>query len=159
MKKSIVTILLASCLMVLCFDLAACSTPATTSSATNEGADASASQDAEASDETPAAEVAADVDYSSDSLIAFHASMGEDISGFSEVSKENCGACHGEWSTMVAETEGLLQDGELSANPHQNHMFKEFECSDCHHLTEGSTLGCHSCHSWEITRDNGTWVA
>ncbi|MDR1422650.1 MAG: cytochrome c3 family protein [Coriobacteriales bacterium] len=85
--------------------------------------------------------------------------MGEDISSFTEVSKENCGNsdCHGDWSTIKADTEGALFVGNLVANPHDNHQTTEIECSDCHSLTEASTLYCWSCHTYELSRDNGTW--
>jgi hypothetical protein len=101
---------------------------------------------------------AASVDYSDNSLIAYHESMGNDISSFTEVSVDNCSECHGDRSTIQASTKDLLEAGGTTANPHVNHRTKEIECYDCHSLTEVSTLYCNeSCHTWNMTRDNGTW--
>lgn len=158
MKKVVATSILMSCLMAICFMFAACASPSAVSGSSEAAQDASSSESGEvSSSESGATSVV--TDYAQGSLLAFHASMGEDISMIMEISAEACGTCHGEWNSTVAETDALLVDGELSANPHQNHMFKEFACSDCHQLEEQSVLGCNSCHSWEITRDNGTWAA
>jgi Zn finger protein HypA/HybF involved in hydrogenase expression len=97
------------------------------------------------------------VDYSDDSLIAYHENLGNDISSLTEVSVESCGECHGDRSAIRASTEGILEAGATVANPHLNHMTKEIECSDCHSLAEASTLYCRQCHTYTMTRDNGTW--
>lgn len=101
---------------------------------------------------------ATSADYSDNSLIAYHESLGNDISSFTKVSVENCSECHGDWPAIQAETKDLLQAGDTVANPHVNHMTKEIECYDCHSLSEVSSLYCNeSCHTWKITRDSGTW--
>lgn len=98
------------------------------------------------------------VEYSENSLIAYHENMGNDISGFTDVSKENCSQCHGEWTDIQAETDGVLEKDGFTANPHANHMTKDLACTDCHSLTGPSTLSCdENCHEWNLTKDNGTW--
>jgi hypothetical protein len=101
------------------------------------------------------------VEYSDDSLIAFHESKGEDITAFTEVSRENCAdsECHGEWVEIQEETDGVLEKAGTIANPHLNHKTKEIDCNDCHQLNKASTLYCNeNCHEWELTKDNGTWA-
>lgn len=104
------------------------------------------------------------VSYSDDSLIAYHKTIGKDISNLTEVSAADCGQCHGDWDKIQSETTtaltctGSVQDE--TANPHENHMTPSIECSDCHSLTSTSSLMCdESCHEWTIAKNNGTWGA
>jgi len=111
-----------------------------------------------ASDSSPEAP-AAPVDYSDNSLIAYHEKLGDDISSLTEVSVDNCSDCHGDRSAIQASTEGILEGGGTTANPHVNHMTKELECGNCHSLTGTSTLYCNQCHAFTITKDNEMWEA
>jgi hypothetical protein len=99
------------------------------------------------------------VEYAEQSLYAYHANVqGEDITNITEVSVENCSSCHGDREAIQAKTAEILVNGSTVANPHVNHMTKEFECGDCHSLTEASSLACKQCHAWELIMDNGTWA-
>lgn len=133
MKKKIRALFLVAFACALCAALAACAP-------SKEGTSAST------------------VEYADDSLIAYHEAMGKDIANLGEVSVDACGTCHGDLAEIQSDTEDVLVSGSLKANPHVNHMFKEYECSDCHSLTEASALSCdETCHEWDMTRDNGTW--
>lgn len=115
-------------------------------------------EDAKAAEEADTDAPAAPVEASENSLIAFHDSIGMDISNLTEISVDACGSCHGDLAAIQAETEDILVYEGHVANPHKNHMRKEFKCTDCHSLESQSHLGCNdTCHTWEMTQNNGTW--
>lgn len=136
MKTKNLTLALCAGALVLCVSMAAC---------TSSGSDAGSS-----SSDTTA------VEYSDDSLIAYHESIGQDISYITEVSVDNCSECHGDLATIKEATEDILDDGVYTANPHTNHMFTQYDCEDCHSLTGTSGLTCNTqCHEWSVTTDTG----
>jgi hypothetical protein len=60
--------------------------------------------------------------------------------------------CH-DWNTIVAATDGVLTNGNSTANPHSNHQISSAssaKCSNCHSVHGTSTLWCNSCHSWSV---------
>lgn len=84
------------------------------------------------------------------SLVAVHEAIGQDISGVTEVSIEQCSSCHA-WEKAVEKTDALWEGiGQISdANPHFSHATNAFECSDCHSLTESQVNVCNQCHIFE----------
>lgn len=85
------------------------------------------------------------------SLVAYHESIGLDISGLTEVSYEACSECHGDVDEIRAETEDMWAGiGQISdANPHASHASNAFECTDCHVMTESAQVNvCNQCHEF-----------
>ena len=140
MKKIITRCTLAVLTLSLTGALAACASQGTPS----------ANESSSAETGTPLAETSTPT-YSENSLMAFHEGLGRDITFLTEVSKESCSQCHGDWTEIQEKTADILEKNGFTANPHANHMTKETTCENCHSLTEASTLSCDiSCHTWEI---------
>ncbi|ACV21382.1 cytochrome c3 family protein [Slackia heliotrinireducens] len=150
-------------------DQSAETTEGATDEGTDEGAAATEAETADAeSAEAPEEmggdlpEIAPDLPASDGiTLVEYHESIGQDISGVTEVSYETCGECHGSAEEIVTATDGFLtMKGAIpveSANPHANHYTSNLACDNCHRLDAGSTMYCWSCHDWELSTDNGTW--
>jgi hypothetical protein len=105
---------------------------------------------------TPKQSSVSSVDYSSDSLTAYHTKLGLNYSTVTEVSVASCtngSGCHkGSWDSVVKSTDamwaGICQVG--AANPHYSHVTNAIKCSDCHSLTATSTLVCNQCHVFDL---------
>ena len=138
-KSKKATIGVAAVLVVGCLALGAC---------TSSGGDAGSASDAE-------------VAYSEDSLMGYHDSIGQDITGLTEVSEEACtgSGCHGGSYEAIREaTEDYWEGiGQISdANPHESHASAAFACEDCHTLSDGAQVNvCNQCHDFDTPLD---WV-
>ncbi len=71
-----------------------------------------------------------------------------------QLSMDNCFACHGSYAEIIPLTDPLVTDAER--NPHNGH-FGELECSTCHNMHRDSVDYCSGCHN-PVTDDSG-WVA
>lgn len=86
------------------------------------------------------------------SLVAYHASIGQDISYITDVSYSTCSQCHGSVDEIVAKTDAMWEGiGQITdANPHDTHGTNAFECEDCHVLTSGPQVNqCNACHDFD----------
>lgn len=95
------------------------------------------------------------VEYSDDSVLAYHEALGQDLSFIEQPSATSCTsdtACHkGSWESVVESTEGMFAGfGQIpDANPHESHATNAFECGDCHSMTGSSVNQCNGCHNFD----------
>ncbi len=81
------------------------------------------------------------------SVMAYHTTLGLDMSAITEVSIDACSACHS-WDKVVASTVDMWEGlGQITdANPHDSHATNAFACGDCHKLYEPQVNVCDQCH-------------
>ncbi len=130
MNKKIAIVVSAACL-VACLALAAGCSSSSSDSSGNKSAQANAAEG---------------------SLVAYHQSIGQDISNVTEVSFESCESCHGDADKIRSKTEDMWKGiGQITdANPHESHASNALECSDCHTLSSGAQVNvCNQCHEFD----------
>lgn len=98
----------------------------------------------EASDEAPAPEAAIDLaDTAGNSPYCLVSTHPQQLSG--EPNTDYCLTCH-DYEKLAADSakSPLDEGGKTVFNPHAGHV--DFECVDCHSVSEAPVLQCNSCH-------------